>query len=71
MNLTEQEMRWLKESKSESEWNDACDVIKLVRKGEYPPDWFVKVLLAGVPQEAEANWKIGEVPVRKSSQLWQ
>jgi hypothetical protein len=55
--LTDAELKALKESKNEQEWNDACDAVKKARNGSYPSDWFAKVLLSGVAAEAQANWK--------------
>jgi hypothetical protein len=48
MLITESELELLKATKSENEWNDACDKIKDARDGQYPPDWYVKVLASGL-----------------------
>jgi hypothetical protein len=56
MNLTNEELKALKESKNSDEWNAACDAVKKARNNSYPPDWFVKVLLSGVAAQAEARW---------------
>lgn len=42
--LTESELARLKATKSEDEWNAACDAVKDARGGQYPHDWYQKVL---------------------------
>ena len=37
MTLTRDEKRELLESKSEKEWYEICDKIKIKRSGQYPP----------------------------------
>ena len=56
MNLTDQELDALKNSKNESEWNATCDQIKSARSGQYPPDWHSKVLATGLIQDAQLGW---------------
>lgn len=56
-NLTNGELQSLINSDSERHWNQICDEIKKKRDGEYPPDWFVKVLLSGVATMAQLGWK--------------
>lgn len=43
-NLTEEELKMLNAVKTEDGWNAACDAVKKARKGNYPPDWFEKVI---------------------------
>jgi hypothetical protein len=57
MNLTEAEITKLQNTKSEHEWNAVCDEIKAARNGEYPPDWFTKMILTGLISEIAASWK--------------
>lgn len=52
MNLTEEELTRLKGCKTQTEWNQACDAIKRVRGGQYPPDWFPKVHMTGLMAKA-------------------
>ncbi len=52
MKLTEEEMIMIKSACGGYEWNDVCDAIKEARNGQYPPDWFEKVLGAGLIEEA-------------------
>jgi len=56
MNLTDQELNALKNSKNETEWNSICDQIKRARSGQYPPDWFPKVLATGLIQTVQLGW---------------
>jgi len=45
MNLTENELQSLKNAKNSEKWDGICDKIKSKRDGNYPPDWYEKVLL--------------------------
>mgnify|MGYP003645456666 CR=1 FL=1 len=55
-NLTEAEIKRLKETKNESQWNSVCDDIKAARNGEYPDDWFAVVMIGGLMSEVDAGW---------------
>lgn len=44
MQITTEEIAKLEASKSEREWNKTCDEIKAARGGQYPPDWWPKVM---------------------------
>ncbi len=48
MNITAEELAKLNAADTEDEWNAVCDDVKTARDGEYPPDWFVKVMRSGV-----------------------
>ena len=48
MLLTTEEFNALKAAKSEKEWNGVCDKVKAARGGEYPADWFPRVILTGL-----------------------
>lgn len=54
--MTEEQIEQLRATKSESEWNDACDDVRRENGGQYPDDWFQKVMMGGVYAEARANW---------------
>lgn len=56
-NLTEDEMNILRSTKSEDEWNNACDQVKKARGGRYPDDWYVKVILSGFLYNLSSTWK--------------
>lgn len=58
MNLTEKEIKELKMTKSEKQWNATCDKIKHARGGVYPPDWWEKMALSGLMAEIFAQWKL-------------
>lgn len=46
--LTNNELQNLKDATSVSAWNQACDDIKEIRLGNYPSDWFQKVIQSGL-----------------------
>ena len=46
--LTDEEMGSLISVKSEVDWADACRKIKSARGGQYPHDWFARVLQTGL-----------------------
>lgn len=54
--ITEQELTSLRNAKSESEWNAACDAIKAARAGRYPTDWWPKVQQSGLMAEVMRRW---------------
>lgn len=55
-NLTDEEIIRLKATKSEQEWNDVCDEIKTARDGQYPNDWFMRVMVSGLAEQIKARW---------------
>lgn len=48
MPLTKDELDLLKSTRTEAERDSACDMIKGDRGGEYPPDWYARVLASGL-----------------------
>jgi len=48
MLLTDEELQTLESANTEDEWNDACDKVKKARGGQYPQDWFKRVIAGGV-----------------------
>lgn len=56
MNLMRDELEKLKACESEWEWNKVCDAIKAARDGQYPPDWWAKVMLSGLGQCVASKW---------------
>jgi len=56
MNLTDTELTQPKATTCEHEWNNQCDAIKRVRNGEYPPDWFQRMMLSGLMSRIMASW---------------
>jgi len=61
--ITDEEIDLLKNSKTEVEWNAICDKIKKSRNGHYPPDWWSKVKLSGIIDEAIKRFGSGELRV--------
>lgn len=51
--ITNTEIELLNSVNTEDAWNDACDTIKQAHGGDYPGDWFRKVLLGGVMADFE------------------
>ena len=47
-NLTDTEIQKLKNTTSEAEWNAVCDEIKAARNGEYPQDWYRRIVMSGL-----------------------
>lgn len=47
-NLTDDEIKQLEAARSEKEWNDACDAVKRTRGGQYPGDWWSRVMVSGL-----------------------
>ena len=47
MNLTEAEIKAFEDAKSIDDHNAACDAVKSARGGQYPPDWYEKMIATG------------------------
>lgn len=56
MNLTQDEVEKLMATKSESEWNAMCDEIKRARGGQYPPDWWSRMMMTGLIESIQKSW---------------
>lgn len=56
MNITDDEIISLQQTKNAEEWDAACDAIKAVRNNSYPPDWWKNVMMSGIAAKARANW---------------
>ncbi len=56
-NLTSDEIEMLVGSASEKEWSIICDMIKDERGGQYPSDWYFKVVMSGIAAATSQNWK--------------
>ena len=56
MNITNEEIKKLEDCKSADDWRNACDEIKSARNGQYPPDWWEKVKLAGMMDRIFSRW---------------
>jgi hypothetical protein len=55
-NLTEAEVAKFRAAKSEAEWNRLCDEVKRSRGGNYPADWYAKIIMTGLIHEVRRNW---------------
>jgi hypothetical protein len=56
ISLTDDEMDRLRKATTGREWGDVCDDIKSARDGQYPHDWFRKVLASGLLHELQQKW---------------
>jgi len=56
-NLTDEEIQLLLNTKSETEWNATCDKVKHARGGQYPHDWFMRVVVSGLMTIVSDSWK--------------
>lgn len=56
MDITQDELKKLKSSKTMEEWDATCDAIKAARGGQYPPDWFRKVMMSGLAASVQESW---------------
>ena len=55
--LTEEEIASLRASNDEADWSRVVRVIKSARGGQYPPDWYPRVLAeGGVRDELTVKW---------------
>lgn len=48
MNLTSEELSKLENASTGDAWDAIVDEILAARGGEYPPDWYAKVLASGL-----------------------
>lgn len=63
MKITDEEIEKLKNTKTEGEWNAVCDEIKKSRNGQFPSDWWPRVKLSGIMDEAIARFGSGELKI--------
>jgi nitroreductase len=54
--LTDGEFLALVEAADEKAWNAQCDAIKNARVGQYPRDWYERVLASGLTREVQKRW---------------
>ncbi len=45
----------MKDSKSETEWNDNCNKVKAANGG-YPDFWYSTIILSGLFHDCKATW---------------
>lgn len=57
--ITEDEIAALELCQSREDWDNACDAIKLVRGGAYPPDWWHRVKMSGRMDRILSRWGAG------------
>ena len=46
----------MRQSKSETEWNDNCDKVKRANGG-YPDFWWTTVMVSGLANAVQATWR--------------
>jgi hypothetical protein len=54
--LLPSELLRLRSSQSQDEWNAICDEVKSSRGGQYPHEWYAKVIASGVVDQATARF---------------
>lgn len=57
-NLSDSDLQALHGARSELEWNSVCDQVKKRHRGQYPDDWYVKVVLSGLIARKTFEWHI-------------
>lgn len=55
--LTDAEMIDLGKTRNDREWGDVCDRIKAARDGQYPREWFPRVVLSGFMAQTQKSWR--------------
>lgn len=55
--LTDKEFEELTACKNEQEWNAACDRVKAARHGQYPFDWWPRMMVSGVMRRVFDKWE--------------
>jgi hypothetical protein len=58
MNLTKTEFSLLSLTKSEQEWNDACNDIVRAHGGKYPADWWSVIMMSGFAARQQEKWRL-------------
>lgn len=58
--LTDAEIIDLGKTRDEREWNDVCDRIKAARGGNYPREWFNRIVRSGFMAQTQRSWALGE-----------
>lgn len=62
--ITEAELDGLAKTSTMDEWNALCKKVKDARDGEYPGDWYAKVMITGMLGDAEERFKGGGLQIR-------
>lgn len=57
--LHDSELKRLIAAKTKSEWDKACDDVRKLRGGEYPTDWYKKVIESGFERDKLARFEAG------------
>lgn len=58
--ITTEEVERLKSTMTAEEWHRECDAIKAARTGEYPGDWYYRIVQSGIYIRAMARWRMDE-----------
>ncbi len=66
MNITNQELKKLEDALDGIEWDKTVDEIKRNRNGEYPPDWYAKVILGDLKPKVDLSMRI--IAIKKNYQ---
>lgn len=55
-NITIEELTSLQACQNSQDWNEACSLIKKARNGNYPKDWWLKVVQSGMMTRITQSW---------------
>ena len=58
--LTRDEIIDLGKTRNEREWGEVCDRIKAARGGNYPREWFRRIVVSGFMAQTQRSWALGE-----------
>ena len=57
--LTDAEIIDLGKTRNEREWGEVCDRIKAARGGNYPREWFRRIVVSGFMAQTQRSWALG------------
>jgi hypothetical protein len=60
MNLTEAEYAALESAATLADYARTCDAVKAARGGEYPDDWYTRVLASGLATRKAAQFNVSD-----------
>lgn len=55
-NMSEKEVDLMRNSGSEQEWEKNCDIVKANHGGQYPEDWYARIVLSRAMRDTTAKW---------------
>jgi len=68
--MTDDDPTWtlnaLKQAETDAEWNAVCDRVKAANGGDYPSDWYEKVIKTGIQGGFEARKEMAAARRRRA-----